>query len=80
MTEDNLTQEMNLSYLQGKTVAIFGSGKEGIDHARMLRDNGIRVLVALREGTPATPEWREEGFQVVSVYEAADQAQVIQVW
>lgn len=67
-------------HLKGKTVAIFGSGSEGIEHARKLRANGIKVLVALRQGTPPAKEWEEEGYDIVSIYEAADKAQVIQVW
>lgn len=70
----------HFEHLRGKTVAVFGSGREGLEHARKLRNHGIKVLVALREGPVPAQEWKDEGFEIVSIYEAADRAQVIQVW
>jgi ketol-acid reductoisomerase len=74
-------QNMDYSHLKGKTVAIFGTGIEGLEQAKRLRHNGIRVLVSLREGiaTPTTM-WNDEGFEIVSIYDAVDQSQVVQVW
>lgn len=74
-------QDTDYSYLTGKTVAIFGTGIEGLEQAKRLRNNGIRVLVSLREGVKSpTSVWTDEGFDIVSIYEAVDQSQVVQVW
>jgi ketol-acid reductoisomerase len=69
------------AYLKGKTVAIFGSGIEGLEQAKKLRDLGIRVVVSLREGTNTPAKmWTDEGFEIISIYDAANQSQVVQVW
>ncbi|MBP1156074.1 MULTISPECIES: NAD(P)-dependent oxidoreductase [unclassified Paenibacillus] len=72
-------QDVDLSYFKGKTVAILGYADHGKEHALKLRNNGINVVVALRHEVASTG-WVEEGFRVVSVYEAVDEADVIQVW
>lgn len=72
-------QEVDLSYFQGKTIAILGYEHNGHDHARKLRDSGIRVVVALRhDSSPAL--WQQTGFHVVSLWEAIDEADVVQIW
>ncbi|KIL37362.1 hypothetical protein SD71_01420 [Cohnella kolymensis] len=74
-------QDTDYSYLKGKTVAIFGTGIEGLEQAKRLRNNGIPVLVSLREGVKSpTTMWTDEGFEIVSIYEAVDKSQVVQVW
>lgn len=72
-------QQVDLSHLKGKTVAILGYGNNGKEHAHKLRDSGIKVVVALRHGV-VSEGWQEEGFRVISVWEAVDEADVIQVW
>jgi ketol-acid reductoisomerase len=72
-------QNVDLSYFKNKTVAILGYGDNGKDHAHKLREEGIDVVVALRHDVPSAG-WKEDGFRVVSVYEAVDEADVIQVW
>ncbi|GAB7389174.1 hypothetical protein BSNK01_30120 [Bacillaceae bacterium] len=72
-------QKVDLSYLHGKTVAILGYGNQGYEHAHKLRQSGISVIVALREGTPRD-KWEQDGFYLTSIWDAVDQADVIQVW
>lgn len=76
--QHNETNEM-LSYFSGKTIAIIGYDEQGYQHAKTLSEHNIEILVVLREGTPVD-HWREEGFDVVSVWEAVDRAQILQVW
>jgi ketol-acid reductoisomerase len=79
MEKSGQMKDANLSYLNGKIVAILGYGNQGSDHAQKLRDSGIRVIVALREGT-SWNGWKEDDFEVLSVWEAVDKADIIQVW
>ncbi|WP_019242800.1 MULTISPECIES: ketol-acid reductoisomerase [Bacillus] len=70
--------DANQSYLQGKTVAIVGYGSQGHAHAQNLRDSGVKVVIGLRQGR----SWNkavEDGFEVYSVKEAVEQADVIQI-
>lgn len=77
--KDAVPQWVDLSYLEGRTVAILGYDHYGYDHARKLRDRGISVVVALRHDS--SPElWEKTGFQVVSIWEAIDAADVVQIW
>ncbi|MDF2684461.1 MAG: ilvC [Brevibacillus sp.] len=67
------------AYLRGKVVAIFAYEDLGLEQAQRLREQGIQVIVTLRQGS-SLGRWMEEGFCLVSLWDAADQADVFQVW
>lgn len=63
--------------LKDKTVAIIGYGSQGRAQALNLRDSGIKVVLGLR---PQGPSWKratEEGFEVLTIDEAARMGDVI---
>lgn len=70
--------DANLQALQGKTVAVLGYGSQGHAQAQNLRDSGVKVIIAQRPGKSAAKA-EEDGFSVVSVKEAAQTADVLQV-
>ena len=63
---------------QGKTLAVIGYGSQGHAHAQNLRDSGQNVLIGLRPGK-SWDKAKADGFEVVSVAEAARRADVIMV-
>jgi ketol-acid reductoisomerase len=65
------------SLLQKRKVAILGYGSQGHAHALNLSESGIDVRVALREGSTSKAKAEEAGLRVVSVEEAAQEADVI---
>ncbi|GGK11703.1 ketol-acid reductoisomerase (NADP(+)) 1 [Caldalkalibacillus thermarum] len=68
--------DVQLDVLQDKTVAVIGYGSQGHAHAQNLRDNGINVVIGLRQGK----SWRkaeEDGFQVYPVSKATQQADIV---
>ena len=65
--------------LQDKTIAIIGYGSQGHAQALNLRDSGLRVIIAQREGSHNWKLARKHGFNPVSVAEATDRADYIQV-
>jgi ketol-acid reductoisomerase len=69
----------DLSYLNGKTVAITGYGSQGHAHALNLRDSGIDVIVALYEGSPSWKKAEAAGLKVMTVKDAAQAADVIMI-
>ena len=71
-------QDLTLDGLQGKKVAIIGYGSQGHAHAQNLRDNGIEVVVGLREGR-SWQQAEEDGFKVYSVGEATQQADIVMI-
>ncbi|MCB9454285.1 MAG: NAD(P)-binding domain-containing protein [Anaerolineaceae bacterium] len=66
----------DLSYLDGKTVAIIGYGSLGRSVALNLRDSGLNVLVSETDLERVTT-LQEAGFQLVTISEAVQKAQVI---
>jgi len=66
-----------LDALKGKTVAVLGFGSQGHAHAQNLRDSGVKVVVAQREGSANYRIATEAGFKPVSVEEAVKQADLI---
>jgi ketol-acid reductoisomerase len=63
---------------QGKTLAVIGYGSQGHAHALNLRDSGQNVLIGLRPGK-SWDKAKADGFEVVSVAEAAKRADVIMI-
>jgi ketol-acid reductoisomerase len=70
-------KDADLSLLDGKTVAIMGYGSQGHAHAQNLRDSGVNVVIGLYEGSKSRARAEADGFPVMSVRDAAKQADVI---
>lgn len=72
-------KDANLDVLKGKKIAILGYGSQGHAQAQNLRDSGLDVIVAQRPGSANYDLAVEHGFKPVSVAEAAQAADLIQV-
>ena len=72
-------KDCDLNRLNGKKIAIIGYGSQGHAHALNLRDSGCDVIVGLREGGKSWPVAEKDGFNVMSVAEAAKQADIIMI-
>ena len=70
-------KDCNLDVLNGKTIAIIGYGSQGHAHALNLRDSGCNVIVGLRKGGKSWPVAEKDGFQLFTVAEAAEKADII---
>jgi ketol-acid reductoisomerase len=79
MAEIFYDADADLSLIQGKKVAIVGYGSQGHAHAQNLRDSGVEVVIALKEGSKSTEKARDEGFEVKSVADATEWADVIMI-
>jgi ketol-acid reductoisomerase len=79
VTELFYDNDADLALIQSKKVAIVGYGSQGHAHAQNLRDSGVEVVIALKDGSKSTPKAQEDGFQVKSVAEAAEWADLIMI-
>ena len=79
MAELFYEDDADLSIIQGKKVAIVGYGSQGHAHAQNLRDSGVEVRVALRDGSRSAVKAENDGFTVVPVAEAAQWADLIMI-
>ncbi len=70
-------RDADIGLFSGKTVAILGYGSQGHAHAQNLRDSGVSVVVGLQEGSRSRERAEGDGFEVLSVREAAARADVV---
>lgn len=79
MAEIFYDQDADLSLIQSKKVAIVGYGSQGHAHAQNLRDSGVEVVVALKDGSRSIAKAEEDGFEVKNVADAAEWADLIMI-
>ena len=79
MAEIFYDADADLSLIQSKKVAIVGYGSQGHAHAQNLRDSGVEVAIALKDGSRSTAKAEEDGFEVKSVADATEWADVIMI-
>ncbi len=72
-------EDCDLSYLEGKTIAIIGYGSQGHAHALNLKESGCHVIIGLYEGSRSWNRAVEQGFEVFTAAEAAKKADVIMI-
>ncbi|KUF08167.1 ketol-acid reductoisomerase [Leucobacter sp. G161] len=77
MAEMYYDSDADLSIIQGKKVAVVGYGSQGHAHAMNLRDSGVEVVIALKDGSKSIQKAEEAGFAVKNVADAAEWADVI---
>ena len=70
-------KDADLSIIQGMDVVVVGYGSQGHAHANNLRDSGVPVTVALREGSGSWPKAENAGFTVQPVAEAVQDADLV---
>ena len=72
-------KDCELSYLDGKKIAIIGYGSQGHAHALNLKDSGCDVCVGLREGSKNRANAEAAGLKVMTVSEAAKWGDIIMI-
>ena len=70
-------RDADLSLIQGLKVAIIGYGSQGHAHALNLHESGVDVVVGLRAGSSSTQKAKNANLTVLSIAEAAKQADVV---
>ncbi|MGI9365682.1 MAG: ketol-acid reductoisomerase [Rhizobiaceae bacterium] len=71
-------RDADINLIKSKKVCIIGYGSQGRAHAMNLKDSGAKdVVVALREGSATAKKAEADGFEVMSVAEAAKVADLM---
>ena len=78
MTKVYYNGDIQEDVLRSKKIAVIGYGSQGHAHALNLRESGFDVVIGLRSGG-SFDRAVEDGFDVYSVKEAAEQADVIMI-
>lgn len=63
--------------LRDALTAIVGYGNQGRVHAHNLRESGLRVVVGARSDSPSSRLARKDGFEVVTIPDAAARADLV---
>ncbi len=71
-------EDADLQYLSDKRIAIIGYGSQGHAQAQNLKDSGLDVIIGLRKGR-SWDQAMTDGFEVLSVAEAAQEGDIIQI-
>jgi ketol-acid reductoisomerase len=79
MAELFYDKDASLEPIARKKVAIIGYGSQGHAHALNLRDSGIDVRVGLQAGSKSRGKAQRAGLRVLTVAEAAVEADVIMI-
>ena len=71
--------DANLDLLKGKTIAILGYGSQGHAQAQNLKESGCQVVVGQRPGSANYELAVSHGFQPVSIEEAAEAGDLVNI-
>lgn len=72
-------KDCNIEIIRSKKVAIVGYGSQGHAHANNLKDSGVDVTVALREGSSSWAKAENAGLTVKTVDKAVAESDVIMI-
>ena len=72
-------KDCDLSYLDGKKIAIIGYGSQGHAHALNLKDSGCDVVIGLYEGSKSAAKAKADGFTVMTTAEATKASDIIMI-
>jgi ketol-acid reductoisomerase len=72
-------RDANLDFIRGRRVAIVGYGSQGHAHALNLRDSGVDVRVGLHDTSRSRTKAQASGLRVLSVADAAREADLIMI-
>ncbi len=79
MAKKYYDEDADLALLQDRKVALIGYGSQGHAHSLSLRDSGIDVRIGLAEGSKSKAKAEAEGLKVLTVADAAKEADVIMI-
>ena len=71
--------DCDLESLKKSTIAVIGYGSQGAAQAKNMQESGLNVIIGLKPTSSSVAVAKAEGFEVMSVAEAAKKADIIQI-
>jgi ketol-acid reductoisomerase len=71
-------EETSMDILKDKTIAVMGYGAQGRAQALCMKDSGLNIIIGLRPGKSFDAA-TADGFEVLSVADAAEKADVVHI-
>lgn len=71
--------DINKDLIKGKKIAVIGYGSQGYGQSMNLKDSGCNVVLGLRTGGSSYKKAQAEGFNIMTVEEAVQWADIIQI-
>ena len=72
-------KDVDTDVLKDKKIAVIGYGSQGMAQSRNMADSGLNVIVGLRKGGKSWQTAKDDGMTVLTVEEAAKQADIIHI-
>jgi len=72
-------QDSTMDLVQTKTIAVIGYGSQGNAQANVMRDSGLKVIIGARKDGKSWKIASADGFETLTVAEAAAKADVIHI-
>ncbi|MCK5386606.1 MAG: NAD(P)-binding domain-containing protein, partial [Gammaproteobacteria bacterium] len=72
-------KDCDISIIKGMNVTIVGYGSQGHAHANNLKDSGVNVTVALREGSASAAKASNAGLTVKNTVDAVKDADLVMI-
>lgn len=70
-------KDIDLGVLDGRTVAVIGYGSQGRAQSLNMRESGVNVVVGVRRGGSSWKRVEEDGFNPLTIEEAAEKGDII---
>ena len=70
-------KDVSTKIIENKKIAVLGFGSQGHAHALNLKDSGLDVIVGLYEGSKSWKKAEQSGLKVMTVEDAAKEADII---
>jgi ketol-acid reductoisomerase len=72
-------KDIDKNFILNKKVAVIGYGSQGYGQSTNLKDSGANIAVGLRADGPSAKKAQQEGLTVMSIEEAVQWADVVQI-
>ncbi len=74
-----LDKDIDKELIKSKKIAVIGFGSQGYGQSMNLKDSGCDVVLGLRQGGKSDVKAKDYGFRTMSIPEAVQQADIVQI-